>query len=187
MINTDSVPAREALLSRLTKAVQAGDFADVRMRPSRLELGPPVGYPVQFRVTGPDPSVLRRIAGQVSQVMRDNPHVGNVSDNWGNLGKSVRIDIDQDKARLLGLSSQDVAQTLQTLLQGVTVTQYRENLDLIPVVMRAVDAERRDLQRLVERDDTAGLAGGWCRCLRWRRFARRWRRRTSTAADVFRR
>jgi multidrug efflux pump len=148
VINTDSVPAREALLSRLTKAVQAGDFADVRMRPSRLELGPPVGYPVQFRVTGPDPSVLRRIAGQVSQVMRDNPHVGNVSDNWGNLGKSVRIDIDQDKARLLGLSSQDVAQTLQTLLQGVTVTQYRENLDLIPVVMRAVDAERRDLSDL---------------------------------------
>ena len=62
VINTDSVPAREALLSRLTKAVAAGDFADVRMRPSRLELGPPVGYPVQFRVTGPDPSVLRRIA-----------------------------------------------------------------------------------------------------------------------------
>ena len=73
---------------------------------------------------------------------------GNVSDNWGNLGKSVRIDIDQDKARLLGLSSEDVAQTLQTLLQGVTVTQYRENLDLIPVVMRAVDTERRDLSDL---------------------------------------
>ena len=67
VINTDSVPAREALLNRLTKAVQAGDFADVRIRPSRLELGPPVGYPVQFRVTGPDPSVLRRIAGQVAR------------------------------------------------------------------------------------------------------------------------
>ncbi|HEX4172167.1 MAG TPA: efflux RND transporter permease subunit, partial [Acetobacteraceae bacterium] len=145
VINTDSVPAREALLSQLKKALEAGDFADVRMRPSRLELGPPVGYPVQFRVTGPDPTELRRIAGPVSQVLRENDHIGNVSDNWGNLGKSVRIDIDQDKARLLGLSSQDVSQTMQTLLQGVTVTQYRENLDLIPVVMRAIETERRDL------------------------------------------
>jgi multidrug efflux pump subunit AcrB len=132
-------------LARLKQAIAAGDFADVRMRASRLELGPPVGYPVQFRVTGPDPSVLRRIASQVAQVMRDNAHLGNVSNNWGNLGKSVQIDIDQDKARLLGLSSQDVSQTMQTLLQGVTVTQYRENLDLIPVVMRAIQAERRDL------------------------------------------
>jgi multidrug efflux pump len=145
VINTTDVPAREALLARLKKATVAGDFADVRMRASRLELGPPAGYPVQFRVTGPDASVLRRIAGQVAQVMRDNPHLGNVSDNWGNFGKSVQIDIDQDKARLLGLSSQDVSQTMQTLLQGVTVTQYRENLDLIPVVMRSVEAERRDL------------------------------------------
>ncbi len=145
VINTDTVKAREALLDRLHSAIQAGDFADVRMRPSRLELGPPVGYPVQFRVTGPDPAVLRRIASVVGQTMRDDPHIGNVSDNWGNLGKSVEVDIDQDKARLLGLSSQDVSQTLQTLLQGVTVTQYRENLDLIPVVLRAVESERHDL------------------------------------------
>ena len=110
-------------------------------------LGPPVGYPVQFRVTGTDPSVLRQIAGHVAQVMRDNPHLGNISNNWGNLGKSVQIDIDQDKARLLGLSSQDISQTMQTLLQGVTVTQYRENLDLIPVVMRAIQAERREPRR----------------------------------------
>jgi multidrug efflux pump len=145
VINTEDVPAREALLTRLKQTIAAGDFADVRMRASRLELGPPVGYPVQFRVTGPDPVVLRRVAEQVAQVMRDNPHIGNVSDNWGNLGKSVRIVIDQDKARLLGLSSEDISQTMQTLLQGVMETQYRENLDLIPVVLRAVEAERRDL------------------------------------------
>jgi multidrug efflux pump len=148
VINTENVPAREALLDKLTKAIDSGDFADVRMRAGRLELGPPVGYPVQFRVTGPDAGELRRIASEVRQVMRDNPHIRNVSDNWGNMAKSVRIDIDQDKARLLGLSSQDISQTMQTLLQGVTVSQYRENLDLIPIVMRAVDSERQDLADL---------------------------------------
>ena len=148
VINTHDVPAREALLRHLNEAVRNGDFADVRMRPSRLELGPPVGYPVQFRITGPDATVLRQIATEVRQVMRDNPHIGNVSDNWGNLGKSVRIDIDQDKARLLGLSSQDIAQTMQTLLQGVTATQFRENQDLIPVILRAIEVERHDLDDL---------------------------------------
>jgi multidrug efflux pump len=150
VINTADVPAREALLARLTAAVEAGDFADVRMRPSRLEMGPPVGYPVQFRIIGPDPETLRRIAGEVRQVMRDNPHLRNISDNWGNLAKTVRIDVDQDKARQLGLSSQDVAQTLQTLLQGVTASQYRENLDLIPIVLRAEASERHDLADLGE-------------------------------------
>jgi multidrug efflux pump len=148
VINTASVPAREALLGKLSRAIDAGDFADVRMRAGRLEVGPPVGYPVQFRIIGPDPAELRRIAASVAGVMRDNPHIRNVSDSWGNLAKSVRIDIDQDKARLLGLSSQDVSQTLQTVLQGVTVSQYRENLDLIPIVLRAVDTERHDLADL---------------------------------------
>jgi multidrug efflux pump len=103
---------------------------------------------VQFRVTGPDPATLRQIASQVRQVLRDNPHVRNVNDDWGNFAKSVRVDIDQDKARMLGLSSQDVAQTLQTLLQGVTASLYRENLDLIPIVLRAEAAERHDLGEL---------------------------------------
>jgi multidrug efflux pump len=80
--------------------------------------------------------------------MRDNPHMRNISDSWGNQAKSVRIDVDQDKARQLGLSSQDVAQTLQTLLQGMTASQYRENLDLIPIVLRADATERHDLADL---------------------------------------
>ncbi len=156
VINTENVPAREALLAKLTAAADAGDFPDARLKASRLELGPPVGYPVQFRVIGPDPAELRRIAAQVGQVMRDNPHIRDVNDSWGNLAKAVRIDIDQDKSRLLGLSSQDVAQTVQTLLQGVTVSEYRENLDLIPIVIRAEGAERRDLADL----DAINIRGG---------------------------
>jgi multidrug efflux pump len=150
VINTTDIPAREALLQTLTAAIDRGDFADARMRASRLELGPPVGYPVQFRVTGPDPAVLRATATGVASVMRANPHLRSVDDSWGNLGKSIRVDIDQDKARLLGLSSQDVAQTLQTLLQGVTASRYRENLDLIPIVIRAEEAERHGLAGLEE-------------------------------------
>ena len=90
-------------------------FPDVRLRVSRLELGPPVGYPVQFRIVGPDPSELRHIAGAVEAAMRTNPHVRNISDNWGNPSKMVDVQVDQDKARLLGLSSEDIATTLQTL------------------------------------------------------------------------
>ncbi len=148
VINTRSIPDREALLGVLNAAIDegaAGAFPDIRLRAARLELGPPVGYPVQFRIIGPDPFELRRIAAAVRAAMRSSPDIRNVSDNWGALGKSVSIVLDQDKARLLGLTSEDVANTLQTLQQGTAMTQYREGTDLIAVVARAVPAERQDL------------------------------------------
>ncbi len=151
VINMASIADREALLQTLTALTEEGpmgDFADVRLRPSRLELGPPVGYPVQFRIVGPDPMELRRIAGQVRTAMEASPHLRNVSDNWGAMGKTATIAVDQDKARLLGLTSEDVANTLQTLQQGATVTQYREGTDLIPVIARAIPAERQDVAGL---------------------------------------
>ncbi|MFO1026308.1 MAG: efflux RND transporter permease subunit [Acetobacteraceae bacterium] len=148
VINTADVAARDALVSTLKAAVDHGDFADARVRVSRLELGPPIGYPVQFRVTGPDPAELRRIAAQIGAVMRDTPQIRSVNQSWGNQGKAVTIAVDQEKARLLGLSSRDVAQTVQTLLQGVTVSQYREHLDLIPIVIRAEAPERQALEDL---------------------------------------
>ncbi len=153
VINTRSIADREALLRTLTALTDqgpAGEFADVRLRPSRLELGPPVGYPVQFRITGPDPLALRRIAGQVDAVMQAAPHVRNVSDSWGAMGMTATVAVDQDKARLLGLTSEAVSTTLQTLQQGATVTQYREGTDLIPVVARAIPSERRDIAGLGE-------------------------------------
>ncbi len=87
VINAKSVKAREALLTELTALTDRGTFPDVRLRVYRLELGPPVGYPVQFRIVGPDPTELRRIAGAVRVVMRANPHIRNVSDDWGNPSK----------------------------------------------------------------------------------------------------
>jgi multidrug efflux pump len=153
VINMKSIPAREILLAKLRAAEEqgaAGPFPDLRMRSTRLELGPPVGYPVQFRIIGPDAARLRDIGHAVQRVMQANPNIRNVSQNWGNLSMAVNVSVDQDKARLLGLSSQDVADAIGTLLTGTTITQYREGYDLIPVVARAIAPERQDLANLAD-------------------------------------
>ncbi len=163
VINMKTIPEREALLRTLNAMVDAGPagpFPDTRLRASRLELGPPVGYPVQFRVIGPDPLELRRIGQQVSAAMRDTPAVRNVSAAWGQFGKAVTIDVDGDKARLLGISSADVANTLATLQQGATITQYREGTDLIPVIARAIPSERQDIGAIGDVTIPASLPGG---------------------------
>jgi multidrug efflux pump len=163
VINMKTIPDREALLKTLAGIIDAGPagpFPDARLRASRLELGPPVGYPVQFRVIGPDPLVLRRVGLQISAAMRDTPVLRNVSAAWGEWGKAVTIDLDGDKARLLGLSSEDVANTLATLQQGATVTQYREGTDLIPVIARAIPSERNDIGAIGDVTIPATLPGG---------------------------
>ena len=148
VINTATIPDREHLLFVLNAAIDqglTGPFADIRLRASRLELGPPVGYPVQFRVSGPDPMKLREIGGQIRTAMNTSPHLRNTSDSWGEPGKRVTIEVDQDKARLLGITSSDIATTLSTLNQGALITQYREGTDLIPVIARAIPSERQDI------------------------------------------
>ena len=120
----------------------------------------PSANPVQFRIIGPDVATLRTIGQQVHAAMQATPEIRNVSESWGALAKSVTIDLDQDKARLLGLSSEDVANTLQTLQQGATVSQYRENNDLIPVIARAIPSERQDIAGLGDVTIPATLPGG---------------------------
>jgi len=162
VINMKTIPAREALLAKLRAAEElsaAGPFPDIRMRSARLELGPPVGYPVQFRILGPEPRQVIAIGDAVQRIVEANPDIRNTSQNWGNRSMAVDVSVDQDKARLLGLSSQDVADTLGTLLTGTTVTQYREGLDLIPVVVRAVAPERRDLANLAQIDIPSANGG----------------------------
>ena len=116
-----------------------------RMRVVRLEFGPPVGFPVQFRVVGPDPAKVREIAYRVRDVVRQNPHARDAQLEWDEPSKVVRLKVDQDRARALGLTPQDVSATLQTLLTGVPVSQYREGIELIDVVARAVPEERLKL------------------------------------------
>ncbi|MFY9721240.1 MAG: efflux RND transporter permease subunit, partial [Azonexus sp.] len=147
VIVTRNVEAREALRGRLIKLFE-NDATGVRGNISRIENGPPVGYPVQYRVSGEDIPTLRRIAGEVATAMRANPELSNVNVDWSELSKAVAIEIDQDKARLLGVSSQDLAALLNMSLNGYTVTSYREGQKTIDVVLRGDRQERARLSAL---------------------------------------
>jgi multidrug efflux pump subunit AcrB len=148
VIVTKDVAARERVKARLEKAIADGAVPAARVRVDRFVFGPPVGFPVQFRVIGPDTMVVRDIADKVRTVMAANPKVIDPHLNWGEQVKSIRLEVDQDRARALGLTPQDVAQTLQTLLNGFGVTYYREGIERIEVLARAVAAERLELGRL---------------------------------------
>ncbi|MPZ58027.1 MAG: AcrB/AcrD/AcrF family protein [Rhizobiales bacterium] len=148
VIVTKGVEARERVKARLEKALAEGALAQARTRVDRFVFGPPVGFPVQFRVVGPDPMKVRTIADEVRKVMAENPKLIDPHLDWSEQVKSIRLEVDQDRARALGLTPQDIAQTLQTLVSGYTVTHYREGIERINVVARAVPAERLDLDRL---------------------------------------
>jgi multidrug efflux pump subunit AcrB len=148
VIVTKDLDARERVKKRLDQAIADGAVPAARARVDRFFFGPPVGFPVQFRVVGPDPLKVREIAQQVRQVMAANPKIIDPHLNWGEQEKSIHLEVNQDRARALGFTPQDVAQTLQTLLSGYTVTQYREGIETIDVVARAVPSERLALNHL---------------------------------------
>ena len=148
VITAKSVKARDALLDGIT-AELARDFPDVQGRVSRLENGPPVGFPVQFRVSGDDIATVRSIATQVAGVMRADPRTAGTQFDWdGPNSKSVHLEVDQEKARLLGIGSDDLAAFLNMSLTGYTATYYRQGDKLIAVDLRAPAAERADLNNL---------------------------------------
>jgi multidrug efflux pump len=132
---------RESIRIKLP-AVMAQEFPEVRARIKLLPNGPPVAYPVQFRVIGGEPAVLRARADEVTAVMRANKNTRGVNDNWNEFIKVMRLDVDQSKARALGVSSQSIAQASKTLLAGSTVGQYREGDKLIDIVLRQPLDER---------------------------------------------
>jgi multidrug efflux pump len=149
VIMTSGTEAREALRTRLLDYF-ARDEAQplVRGRVLRLEFGPPVGFPVQFRVTGPDADTVRGIAYRVRDIVRQSTLVRDTQLNWNERVRTLRVRVDQDKARLLGLSSVDVSGALQTVLSGAPVTQVRRGEELIDVVVRADVDERKKLGSL---------------------------------------
>lgn len=132
---------RESLRMRLPELL-AHEFPEVRGRVKLLPNGPPVSYPVQFRVVGADPQLLRQRADEVKALMRANPDTRGVNDNWNEFVKVLRLDVDQTKARALGVTSQSIAQASQTILSGSTVGQYREGDKLIDIVLRQPLSER---------------------------------------------
>jgi multidrug efflux pump len=117
-----------------------------------LPNGPPVPYPVQFRVVGPDPTVLRGLADEVRRTMAANPNARGVNDNWNESVKQIRLEVDQAKARALGVTSASIAQASRTTLSGSTIGQYREGDELIDIVLR---------QPLSERDALTDLANSY--------------------------
>jgi multidrug efflux pump len=148
VVTAQSVSARERLRTRLISEL-ARAFPDVQGRVTRLENGPPVGFPVQFRVSGDKIARVRAIAAQVAQVVRADPRTTDVQYDWdGPASKTVRLQVDQEKARLLGVSSQELAQFLDMSLSGYTATDYREGDKLIAVQLRAPPAERASLDNL---------------------------------------
>lgn len=142
---------REALRVRLP-ALMAQEFPEVRARVKLLPNGPPVPYPVQFRVAGPEPSLLRQRADEVKAALRDNPNMRGVNDNWNESVKVLKLDMDQSKARALGVSSQAVAQASRTILSGTRIGQFREGDKSIDIILR---------QPLEERGSITALADGY--------------------------
>ena len=132
---------RTALMEKLPM-VLASEFPEVRGRVKLLPSGPPVAYPVQFRVIGADPAVLRDRADEVKAIMRASPNTRGVNDNWNESLKVLRFDVDQAKARALGVTSQSIAQTAAAALTGSTIGQYREGDKLISIVLRQPHQER---------------------------------------------
>ena len=139
--------AREELRLKIAHQFKV-DFPEVRGRVKLLPNGPPVPYPVQFRVTGLEVSGVRAIADQVKAVMRANPNTAGVNDNWNESVKVVRIDLDQDKLRAMGVTSQSVMRAANTILTGTTVGQFRDGNKLIDMVVRQPIDERSTIEAL---------------------------------------
>ncbi len=142
-----SIEDREALRSWLIERLR-DDFPTLRGRVSRLENGPPVGYPVQFRVSGEHIDVARKLARQVAAKVRENPYVANVHLDWQEPSKVVWLTVDQDRARALGVSTAELSAFLQRTFTGATAGQFREGDELIEILLRGTEQEREHLSLL---------------------------------------
>src|SRR6266481_219204 len=167
VIVTKSLEARERLRSRL-EPVLIEKFPGVVSRLSALELGPPVGWPLQYRVSGPEPVRVREIAYKLSAVIASDPRTEKISFDWIEPQRTLRMRVDQDQARLLGVSSQVLAQSISAVVSGITVTQLRDGIYLIDVVARADQEERISPDALRTLQIPIPKAALF-RCFSWRR------------------
>ena len=142
-----TIEDRETLRTWLIETLNQ-QFPGVRSRVTRLETGPPVGYPVQLRVTGEHIEEVRALARKVAAKVRENPHVANVHLDWEEPSKVVYLNVDQDRARALGVSTANLSHFLQSTLLGSSVSQYREDNELIEILLRGTPHERTELSQL---------------------------------------
>jgi multidrug efflux pump subunit AcrB len=137
--------ARERIKAKIENAAADGFLSEARVRVDRFNFGPPVGFPVQFRVIGPDTQKVREIAYQVRDIVKANPNVKDPQLDWNEQSPYLKLVVDQDRARALGLTPQDVSQALAMLISGAPVTTVRDGIEKVGVVARAVPSERLDL------------------------------------------
>lgn len=147
VVVTKSHAVRDNVMARMEKAF-ASDFDALMTRVTPLELGPPVGWPIKYRVSGPDPAKARETAQAFAQVLGQNAGVRNINYDWNESAKVIRVNVDQDRARALGISSQQLANNINAVLSGTQITQLRESTYLIDIVARAVSEERAQLETL---------------------------------------
>jgi multidrug efflux pump subunit AcrB len=147
VVVTKGLEQRERVKAKLEHAL-ATEFPSVVGRVYPLELGPPVGWPLQYRVSGLEPDRVRAIAFQVAQEIGSAPGAENVNYNWMEPARTIRIRVDQDQARLMGLNSQDLAISLNTVVSGVTATQVRSGIYLVDVLIRASAEQRMSLSTI---------------------------------------
>jgi multidrug efflux pump subunit AcrB len=148
VIVSKDVEPRERIKARLEKAVAGGALSEARVRVDRFNFGPPVGFPVQFRVIGPDARKAREVAYRVLAVMRADPRVVDPHLNWNEQAPYLKLVVDQDRVRALGMTPQDIAQSLSMLISGLPITTVRDGIEKVQVVARAVSSERLDLAHL---------------------------------------
>ena len=141
VIVSTGLESRDALMARLEKRLRE-DFVGVGSYVHTLELGPPVGQPLQYRVSGPNIDLVRKLSLDLASVLDANPNVGETIFNWNEPGKVLRIDIAQDKARQFGLSSEDVAHVMNSIVSGAAISQVKDDIYLINIVGRAIGSER---------------------------------------------
>ena len=158
LVMAKDVDARERLIVKMRR-ILAEDFPSIRYKVDRLFLGPPVGWPVQMRVMGPNREEVRRIAGQVEDAFRAEPLLGTVHTDWFEPVTSMKLVIDQDRARALGVSSQRIRQTLQASLSGAPLAEVRDGEETVAIVLRQPESERT-LLSAVESTYVASDLGG---------------------------
>jgi multidrug efflux pump len=157
VVVTKSHKVRERVIARLERAF-AAEFDALMARVTPLELGPPVGWPLKFRVSGSDPGKTREIAQAFAQVLGRNPNTRNINYDWNESAKVIKVEVDQDRARALGISSQQLSNSINAVLSGTRITQLRDSTYLIDIVARAVPEERATLETL--RSLTVAASGG---------------------------
>ncbi len=148
VVLTEGHQQRDALKAKLRAMIAEGRFPEARVRVTQFLFGPPVPFPVLFRVVGPDLNEIRKIAAEVRTIMEQNPHMEDVHLDWGERTPTMQLVLDQERLRLIGLNPKDAALQLQSILNGAPVTQVREGLRTVELQVRSPALERRTLDEI---------------------------------------